>query len=389
MTWRQHFQSNRAMEFEYDRIVFAPPDVDLARSPMRPALAGETYVLGAFNPGLTRLPGGNLLMMVRVAEALKQPVKGDRIHALRWDPVHGYVTDPYDLADVEVDDPRKFRIRGHSSKVMALTSLSWLLPVELSRDGSDVTCIHYDKAIAPATRYQEYGIEDARISVVDERYYMTTCCVSAERHSTVLYTSDDGLNYRSEGIVLDHQNKDMLIFEGKISDKFHALTRPLGDLYFAYPPGSAFEPGPSINLASSPDARHWKPSDEPFIRPRRGSSSVMRIGGGTPPIRTPAGWLMLYHGVQPGTLVGTYRTFHAFLDHDDPGKILALHDTRPLLEPKPELTEHLKESIYLTDIVFTTGIVEAGDHFLVASGENDLACRLTRIPKQDLGLDPS
>jgi len=29
-----------------------------------------TYVLGAFNPGFARLPNGNLLLMVRVAEAL-------------------------------------------------------------------------------------------------------------------------------------------------------------------------------------------------------------------------------------------------------------------------------------------------------------------------------
>jgi hypothetical protein len=31
--------------------------------------------------------------------------------------------------------------------------------------------------------------------------------------------------------------------------------------------------------------------------------------------------------------------------------------------------------------VFTTGIVDAGDHYIVASGEADLACRITLIPK--------
>ena len=34
-----------------------------------------------------------------------------------------------------------------------------------------------------------------------------------------------------------------------------------------------------------------------------------------------------------------------------------------------------------TPVVFSTGIVDAGDHYLVASGEADLACRLTHIPK--------
>ena len=36
---------------------------------------------------------------------------------------------------------------------------------------------------------------------------------------------------------------------------------------------------------------------------------------------------------------------------------------------------------YLNNIVFTTGIVDDGETYLVASGEDDIACRLTRIPK--------
>ena len=42
--------------------------------------------------------------------------------------------------------------------------------------------------------------------------------------------------------------------------------------------------------------------------------------------------------------------------------------------------------MYLHDIVFTTGIVDAGDHFVVASGEADLACRITHVPKAAVGL---
>ena len=46
-----------------------------------------------------------------------------------------------------------------------------------------------------------------------------------------LYTSENGLDWTLEGIVLDHQNKDMLIFEGKIGGRFMALTRPAGEVY--------------------------------------------------------------------------------------------------------------------------------------------------------------
>jgi predicted GH43/DUF377 family glycosyl hydrolase len=325
-------------------------------------------------------------MMVRVAEALSVPKTDREIFAIRWTADRGFVKDAYELALVDVTDPRKFRMRGHSSKVMALTSLSWILPVELDPSGREIVAIHYTKAIVPEAAFQEYGVEDARISHVDGTWYMTTCSVSSERHSTTLYTSNDGLNYELQGIIMDHQNKDMLIFEGKVDGKFLALTRPLGDLYFAYPPDSEFEAGPSINLAASPDALHWKPCDRPLIRPRRGSSSVMKIGGGTAPILTDRGWLLLYHGVQPGTVVGTYRTFYAILDAKDPSKVISVDDSDPVLESKPQLTEPIRDMSYLTDVVFSTGLVDDGDHFVVASGEDDLACRITLIPKSRFGL---
>jgi predicted GH43/DUF377 family glycosyl hydrolase len=37
--------------------------------------------------------------------------------------------------------------------------------------------------------------------------------------------------------------------------------------------------------------------------------------------------------------------------------------------------------MYVRDVVFTSGFVDAGDHLIVASGEADLACRITHVPK--------
>lgn len=375
------------MNFPIDRIIFSPPDVDLRRSPLRQGDLGETFVLGAFNPALTRLPNGNLLLMVRIAEALREPISGNSIRAIRWDVEKGYIIDSHDLATVDATDPRAFRLRGQPSRVMALTSLSWLLPVELSADGMAVVELHYDKAISPKASYQQYGVEDPRISKIDDGYFMTTCSVSAERQCTTLYTSEDGLNYQLQGIVLDHQNKDMLLFEGTVGGRYHALTRPLGDLYFSYPPDSEFVAGPSINLATSPDSLHWRPVESPLIRPRRGSTSIMKVGGGSPPIRTANGWLMLYHGVQPGSVTGIYRTFWALLDLEDPATVLEVQDSTPLLESVPGLTDELSHLRYVTGIVFTTGIVKHGSAYIVASGENDLACRITRIPSDFFTCD--
>ena len=372
------------MTFPQDRLVLVPDDIDLTKSPLAGSLDVETYVLGAFNPGMTRLPNGNLLMMVRVAEALREPVFDGEVHAIRWDSKRGYVLDGWPLEYANTADPRKFELHGYGWKVMALTSLAWLLPVELSPDGLEVVALHYDRAIQPTGTYQCYGIEDARISRVGDRWLMTTCSVSPERHSTTLYSSDNAMDWTFEGIVLDHQNKDMLIFEGLIDGQHWAQTRPLGALFFAYPPGSPWHAGPSINHATSPDALHWKPPIEPAIRPHAGTSATARIGGGTPPILTEVagkrGWLTLWHGVEPHQIVGKYRTYWSLLDPDEPWKVLATRH-EPLLEANPTLTEPIKDQMYLDNVVFSTGIVEEDDHFIVASGEADLACRITHIPK--------
>ena len=369
------------MSFPLDQLIFTPHDVDLSRSPLAGRIEAETFVLGAFNPGMTRLPSGNLLLMVRVAEALRSPVVDGHARSIRWT-ADGYRLDRWPLDRIDMTDPRAFTIKDDPWSVSALTSLSWLLPVELDPEGRRVEAIHYDRAIAPSAAYQCYGIEDARITRVGERWLMTACSVSPERQGTVLYTSDDAAEWRLEGLILDHQNKDMLIFNGLIGGEYWAQTRPLGDGWFAYPPGSGWRAGPSINLARSPDALHWRPHDRPGLRPHAATLSTARMGGGAPPVLTPDGWLSLWHGVEPTKdgAVGGYKTYWSLLDRDDPSVVVRTAHP-PLIEPAPDLTAPLAASMYIDDVVFTTGLVDGGDVWIVASGEADLACRVTHVPK--------
>jgi hypothetical protein len=137
-----------------DHLIFTPDDVDLSYSPLRSGINQPTYVLGAFNPGLCRLPNGNLLMMVRIAEALVNAVAEDNVHCIRWDADKGFLTDAWPLAEVDMKDPRKFYIKGYGFVVLGLTSFSWLLPVELNEDGSAIRQIHYNKIISPQSSNQ-------------------------------------------------------------------------------------------------------------------------------------------------------------------------------------------------------------------------------------------
>jgi len=122
------------MRFDTDQIIFGPDDVDLSRSPLRAslnALGAETFVLGVFNPALTRLPSGNLAMLVRVAEALNSSIQDNAARMIRW-AKGGYVIDAYGLDQLDLSDPRTLKLRTHFYPTMGLTSLSWILPVELS-----------------------------------------------------------------------------------------------------------------------------------------------------------------------------------------------------------------------------------------------------------------
>jgi predicted GH43/DUF377 family glycosyl hydrolase len=361
-----------------DRIAFRPEDVDLSRSPLRASLKDETYVLGAFNPGLTRLRNGNLLLMVRVAEALRDPVREDHVAVLRWRGGKCWV-DRHSKDHIDTRDPRELRVKGGLHRTIVLTSISWLLPVELSADGSRIVATHYDRIIAPRAAYQEYGVEDPRISRVDGRWLMTTCSVSAERLCTTLYTSDNALDWTLEGVVLDHQNKDMLIFEGRVKNRLMALTRPAGEVYLLPPPDADFLPGPAIQLAQSPDGLHWKPLDMGSIRPRKGSTSSMKVGGGTPPILTPRGWLELYHGVEARR--GRWRLPH-LLGAARPRRSQqgAAHrrrnaatgiDAQPRARPAALSARHRVHDRH-----------RRGRRRLHRRlREDDVACRLTRIPK--------
>lgn len=120
------------------------------------------------------------------------------------------------MAKVNMSDPRAFKINEYKFPVLAVTSLSWLLPVELNHDGSAIKEIHYDKIISPQLTSQEYGIEDPRISFIDGRYYMTTCCTSSERHSTMLFVSDDGLNIPVSELFLIIKTKTCYCLKAKL-----------------------------------------------------------------------------------------------------------------------------------------------------------------------------
>ena len=142
--------------------------------------------------------------------------------------------------------------------------------------------------------------------------------------------------------------------------------------------------GPSIYLSKSPDLLHWKPIEDFSIPPLKNSMLNLKTGGGAPPIETEEGWLVFFHGVEERNKVGIYRTFACLLDKENPGIILKTFYDTPVLESSPELTADPALSKYIKDVVFTSGISETNENYILSSGELDLCCRITHFTKSDI-----
>lgn len=107
-----------------------------------------------------------------------------------------------------------------------------------------------------------------------------------------------------------------------------------------------------------------------------------KIGGGTPPVRIPAGWLLVHHGVS-GRIVEhvDHQPFVRYcaglmvLDRDDPRRVVYRSDA-PILEP--ELDE--ERSGVVPNVVFPTGLDDRGDgRFDVYYGMADAAIGVARL----------
>jgi hypothetical protein len=91
-----------------------------------------------------------------------------------------------------------------------------------------------------------------------------------------------------------------------------------GDFILFHRPVSVIGGRPGAWLSRSTDLRGWA-DPEPVFGPRPGGWwDSAGVGIGPPPIETPEGWLMLYHGVRDTTAGALYRVGLLLLDLDNP-----------------------------------------------------------------------
>lgn len=352
-----------------DKCIFKPEDLEFKL--IESQIKEKTKIIGTFNPALTRLKNGNLLLMIRVAEALEKIEKNSEVRALRFD--KKFRVDNYKKNMLDFSDPRVFQVKTKFGNASILTSLSWLLPVELNESGDKIVKVHYDKIISPENEDQEYGIEDARITKIKikgkDKWFMTAVCVSSKRIGTGLYVSNDGLNYKYKGLVLDEQNKDAVLFSNKIKGKYFMLTRPMGPMRLISPD---LNPGFSIHLTESKDLEYWKP-EKVLMKP----DVFEKVGPGAPPFLHNGKWIVVFHGVNVRKdSIGSYKTFYAKLDKNNPLKVLKINK-KPILKENKKLDKNVEK--FTDNVVFTTGVEKFEKDYILASGQNDVITRITKI----------
>jgi beta-1,2-mannobiose phosphorylase / 1,2-beta-oligomannan phosphorylase len=254
-------------------------------------------------------------------------------------------------------------------------------------------------ALEPTQDYEEYGIEDPRVVEIDHQIYITYVILSAYvtdgaivEASTALATTTDFLKYVRLGVITSKgsNNKDVVLFPEKMSQQQSSVlllsssssnnTDSGSKYFFLHRPsswvGSKYGvDNPSIWLGEGNALTNFE-KHTLLLKPEE-DWEELKVGAGPPPIKTKAGWLVIYHGVSRERV---YRAGAALLDLHDPSIIIGRTKT-PILEPK----EPYEKFGDVNNVVFPTGAcVVDNEKLFVYYGGADKVCCLATADLNDL-----
>src|ERR1700682_5344631 len=316
--------------------------------PSRPDLE----VVGAFNPGVIRHEG-EVILLVRASEA---PHKVSSSIAAA--PFYNAETRRLDIRHWHVND------RGpdvSDSRLVVDQGRTWLTSISHLRLARSTDGIHFgvdgSPTFGPQSAYESFGIEDARITLLDGTYWFNYTPVSEHGIATGLASTKDFKAFERHGIIFPPPNRDVAIFPQKIGGRYVALHRPM-------PEGLGH---PAIWIATSSDLLSW--GDHRIVASARpGSWDDVKIGGGAVPVKVAAhrqgagaGVYLWGTGSPP-----TYSLGALLLDHYDPSKVIG-RSREPILLPE---APYEREGFF-GRVVFTCGALVDGDLVRIYFGAAD------------------
>jgi beta-1,2-mannobiose phosphorylase / 1,2-beta-oligomannan phosphorylase len=309
-------------------------------------------VIGTFNPGCIKF-NDETLLMIRVAERPIQNKVG--VYLV---PYLCEFTKEMKTKEIHLDDPL---YDFSDPRVIKNGEQNYLTSISHFRLAKSIDGICFEIAetptIFPETCYETFGIEDPRITQIDQTFYITYSAVSPMGINGCLIKTNDFLTFERMGIIFSSDNKDVVLFPEKINDHYYALHRPTSSIYGKL----------DIWLAKSPDLTHWGQHDI-LLQRRPNNFDSYRLGGSAVPFKTEHGWLEIYHS---GTIDHKYALAAVLLKNDDPLTVLK-RSTRPFIKPE----EHYETNGFFEQVVFSCGAISENNDVWIYYGVSDenIAC---------------
>ena len=225
----------------------------------------------------------------------------------------------------------------------------------------------------PSTHPEElWGIEDPRVIWLEDlqQWAVTYTAFSRGGPLVAIATTADFQNFERLGPVMPPEDKDAAVFPVKFKGRWAMLHRPVAK--------SPTIPA-NIWVSFSPDLKHWGDHQE-VIHAREGSWwDANKIGLSAPPMETPEGWVVLYHGVRSTASGSIYRLGLAMLDLENPTRVVRRSDEW-VFGPK---ASYEREGD-VDDVVFPCGWIRKGDTVFMYYGAADSCIALATARSSDL-----
>lgn len=214
--------------------------------------------------------------------------------------------------------------------------------------------IHFEKLglIAPQMTYNEFSHLAGSKSTINEKY--------------LRYNGDDGV-YEKQGKRIFIWDKNIVFFPRRIKGQLCFLHRVKPDIQMVI-----------INNLQELTAEFWQNYflhlDDHIVLYPKHDFEVSYIGGGCPPIETKDGWLLIYHGVHDTVEGYVYSVCAALLDLNNPQKEIA-RLPYPLFKPDQEW--ELKGEV--NNVCFPTGSIVIEDTICIYYGAADEQIALATV----------
>lgn len=191
--------------------------------------------------------------------------------------------------------------------------------------------------------YVEWGVEDSRITKIEDTYFLTYTGYSKYMPLAILAETKDFKSIKIHGPVSEPSNKDCTLFPEKINGFYWKIDRP------------SAETRRDIWISKSPDLLHWG-EYKIVMTPNAGTWENDKIGSSSTPLKTKDGWLMLYHGVRGFGISTLYKLGAVLLDLEKPW-IVKGRTKEPILSP--ELGYERTGDV--NNVVFSCGWIDEPD----------------------------